>query len=195
MAVVALVGLALFGLLAFGWRALIQYRRTGDAGFRGFSREPIELVSGLGFVLAMICVVLGPVLDLTKALELIDVLSAPAFQVAGIVVFGVGLALTLLAQLQMGRSWRVGVDPNERTELVTHGVFGYVRNPIFSSMVLAFVGVALMVPNVVAWAAVALLIVGLEVQVRFVEEPYLARVHGDRYETYMRRAGRFLPRI
>jgi protein-S-isoprenylcysteine O-methyltransferase Ste14 len=40
---------------------------------------------------------------------------------------------------------------------------------------------------------VALLIVGIELQVRCIEEPYLSRVHGTSYQTYGARAGRFCP--
>jgi protein-S-isoprenylcysteine O-methyltransferase Ste14 len=36
----------------------------------------------------------------------------------------------------MGASWRIGVDPSERTDLVTGGAFALVRNPIFSAMLL-----------------------------------------------------------
>jgi protein-S-isoprenylcysteine O-methyltransferase Ste14 len=41
-----------------------------------------------------------------------------------------GLAGSLLAQLAMGDSWRIGVDESEKTELVTAGPFAVVRNPI-----------------------------------------------------------------
>ena len=44
-----------------------------------------------------------------------------------------------------------------------------------------------------AAAAALLLVVGIQLQVRLVEEPYLSRVHGVRYQAYAARAGRFLP--
>ena len=53
----------------------------------------------------------------------------------------------------MGDSWRIGVEESDRTELVTGGVFGLVRNPIYTGMIPAFVGIALLVPNPVALAA------------------------------------------
>jgi protein-S-isoprenylcysteine O-methyltransferase Ste14 len=94
----------------------------------------------------------------------------------------------------MGRSWRIGVDPGERTGLVTGGPFALVRNPIFSGMILTWVGLALMVPSVVALASVGVLIGSLELQTRVVEEPYLLRTHGERYAHYAKRVGRFMPR-
>ena len=40
----------------------------------------------------------------------------------------------------MGRSWRIGVEEGERTDLVTGGPFAIVRNPIYASMLPAFLG-------------------------------------------------------
>ncbi len=106
-----------------------------------------------------------------------------------------GIGLTLYAQLAMGDSWRIGVDPGERTELVTAGPFAVVRNPIFAAMIPTALGLALLVPSAVAIAGFAALVGALELQVRVVEEPYLARVHGDAYGAYAARVGRFAPGI
>jgi protein-S-isoprenylcysteine O-methyltransferase Ste14 len=38
-----------------------------------------------------------------------------------------------------------------------------------------------------------MLVVAIELQVRFVEEPYLVRTHGESYRAYCRRVGRFVP--
>jgi protein-S-isoprenylcysteine O-methyltransferase Ste14 len=87
------------------------------------------------------------------------------------------------------------VNVSERTALVTAGVFAWVRNPIFSSVLVASVGIALLLPNWWALAGVVVLVLGLELQVRSVEEPYLRRVHGDAYREYAARTGRFVPRV
>jgi hypothetical protein len=73
---------------------------------------------------------------------------------------------------------RIGVDPAERTSLVTTGVFAHVRNPVFTAMVLARLGVVLMVPTWVSAAALSTLVAAVQLQVRQVEEPYLRAVHG-----------------
>jgi len=65
----------------------------------------------------------------------------------GIVFYFLGLVVTLVAQVAMGRSWRIGVDESERTELITTGPFALVRNPIFSAMFLAFLGLVLLAPK------------------------------------------------
>ena len=93
----------------------------------------------------------------------------------------------------MGESWRIGVDEQERTELVTSGPFAVVRNPIFAAMLPASLGLALLVPNASRSSGSAALVLALEIQVRLVEEPYLLRVHGDAYRDYAARVGRFVP--
>jgi hypothetical protein len=55
---------------------------------------------------------------------------------------------------------------------VTSGAFNVVRNPIFSAMLVTAIGLALMVPNLIALAGVIALVVALELQVRGAEEPY-----------------------
>ena len=197
MGEVALGCYAVYGALALGLRSVIQIRRTGSTGFKGVSGSPgsLEWYAGILFVVAVVIGVLAPVLDVTDTLEPIAAIDGPGAHAAGLVLFGLGLAATLYAQLAMGESWRVGVDQNERTELVTGGPFAVVRNPIFAAMIPTFLGLTLMVPNVVAFAGFAALVLALEIQVRLVEEPYLRAAHGQAYTSYAARTGRFAPRV
>jgi protein-S-isoprenylcysteine O-methyltransferase Ste14 len=189
------LGLYLLALiLAFGLRSLVQWRRTGDTGLR-FDAGPAGSVrwwAKLSFIAALVLGLAGPVAA-HAGLDPIDVSDRPAVGVVGLVLAGVGVAATLLAQLNMGTSWRVGVDPAERTALVTAGAFGLVRNPIFTTMILTSCGLALAAPNAVSLVATAVLIISIQVQVRAVEEPYLRRTHGPAYTAYAARVGRFVP--
>ena len=47
---------------------------------------------------------------------------------------GLSLVIMLVAQAQMGLSWRIGIDEKNRTGLVTQGLFALSRNPIFLSL-------------------------------------------------------------
>jgi len=125
-----------------------------------------------------------------ETLEPIDALDRTAIQVAGAALAGAGIALTVMAQFAMGDSWRVGVDPDERTSLVTGGLFSIVRNPIYTGLVATFAGIALLAPNVLTIGGELLLIAAVELETRLLEEPYLARVHGREYTDY---CGRFVP--
>jgi protein-S-isoprenylcysteine O-methyltransferase Ste14 len=195
MAWTALVIYALYLALAFGVRTLIQWRRTGSTGFHGVGGTPgsAEWLAGAGFALALILGASAPVLALLDVVEPIATLDDARLHVLGLWLALAGIGLTFYAQGAMGTSWRIGVDESERTELVTTGPFALVRNPIFAAMIPTGLGLALLVPSVVALAGFAALVVALELQVRIVEEPYLLRVHGQRYAHYARRTGRFVP--
>ena len=186
-----------YGLLAFGVRTAVQYRRTGSTGLVGLSGRPgsAEWIGGVLFVVAIVLGVLGPALQLAGAVEPIDALDGEIGYAAGFGLYAGGVTTTLVAQFTMGDSWRIGVDQSERTELVTTGPFATVRNPIFAGMLPASLGLALLAPNVVAVAGFAALVVALEIQTRLVEEPYLLRTHGDAYAGYASRTGRFFPLV
>ena len=197
MPVVALVLFAVFGLLGFGWRSWLQHRRTGSTGFRGISGRigSVEWFAGVGFVLSMAVAVFAPALQLAGVLYPVGFLHAPWIQITGIALALVGIAATVYAQVDMGDSWRIGVDPSETTTLVRQGVFGIVRNPIFTAMLIFGLGIALVTPNVLAIVGLVLLVVTIEVQVRVVEEPYLSTTHGDAYRDYLAGVGRFVPGV
>jgi protein-S-isoprenylcysteine O-methyltransferase Ste14 len=197
MPALALALLALYGLLAFGVRIAVQLRRTGASGFnalRGLSGSR-AWVCGLSLALAAVLCLAGPVLQSTRALPSLHALDGELADVLGATLASLGIVLTVLAQFAMGDAWRIGVDPLERTELVAHGPFALVRNPIYAAMIPAFTGIALLAANIVTLAGAILLLVALELHTRLVEEPYLLGAHGERYASYAARVGRFLPGI
>ena len=195
MATLALVLYAVYLVLAFGLRTLIQLRRTGSSGFHGLGGRPgsAEWIAGVGFTVALLVGAAAPVLALLDVVEPIAALDITVVHAAGAVLAVTGIGATFYAQVAMGASWRIGVDPAERTQLVTTGPFALVRNPIFAAMLPTAVGLTLLVPSWVALVGFAGLVVALELQVRVVEEPYLRRIHGSAYATYAARVGRFVP--
>ncbi len=195
MADIAILGFWLFVALAFGLRSVVHYRRTGRTGFVGLSGAPgsMEWVGGALFAVALVTGGAAPVLQRAGVVEPLAVLDGRVTHVAGITLYALGLAGTLWAQFAMGDSWRIGVDAGARTALVAAGPFRWVRNPIFTAMLVATLGLVLLVPNVVALGALAILVAALEIQVRLVEEPYLVGVHSAHYRAYAARTGRFVP--
>jgi protein-S-isoprenylcysteine O-methyltransferase Ste14 len=195
IAAAALAFYLIYLALAFGLRTVIQLRSTGSSGFHGIGGEvgSATWLAGVGFVAALVLGVAAPVLALLDVVGPVDALDRRGLHAAGIALAAAGIVATLVAQVAMGTSWRIGVDPQERTALVTSGPFALVRNPIFAAMLPTALGLVLMVPSVVAILGLVALVVSLELQVRVVEEPYLRSVHGQRYAEYAGRVGRFLP--
>jgi protein-S-isoprenylcysteine O-methyltransferase Ste14 len=194
MTTAALVLYVVALVVLFGVRSWVQRRRTGSAGFHGVSGTPADAGwwGGVLFVAAIVLGLGGPLLAVTGVVPADPPL---AVQLLGLVVALAGFAATLAAQTGMGSSWRIGVDPSDRTELVTTGVFALVRNPIFTAMTVAQVGLVLLVPTWVSVLALVALVVAVQLQVRAVEEPYLREVHGSSYLAYASVAGRFVPAV
>jgi protein-S-isoprenylcysteine O-methyltransferase Ste14 len=191
----ALVLLVVFGLVTLVLRVVLQLLLTGSTGIKGISGRPgsLEWSAGVLFLCAIALTVAGAVLADRGTLEPIDALDGRAGHVAGAVLAIGGIAATAAAQLAMGEAWRIGVDPGERTRLVTGGPFAIVRNPIYAGMIPCLAGIALLVPTVLTIAGALLILLALELQTRLVEEPHLRRTHGDVYVEYAARVGRFLP--
>lgn len=188
---VALVLLVAFAALGFGWRTVVQVRRHGETGWR-FSRSGPDRVVGPALVVAFALLGVGPVAALAGAAPSTG--GWVAAVVGGALAVGAGI-LTVVAQVQMGASWRIGVEAGERTELVTGGLFARVRNPIFTGMLVFALGLALLVPNLPTVAGAVLAVVTIQAQVRLVEEPNLLAVHGDAYRRWAAATGRFLPGV
>jgi len=182
-------------ILAFGFRTVRQLRRTGRSGWVGVSREtgtPARW-GAAAFAGSLMVGVAALVLAVTG---IVPGWAGPGWlSLLGVVIAVAGVGVVWASQSAMGDSWRIGVDPGERTALVTGGVFGLARNPIFTGMIATQVGVVLMVPSWLTGLSLLLLVAGIEIQVRSVEEPYLTRVHGRRYREYAARVGRFVPGI
>jgi protein-S-isoprenylcysteine O-methyltransferase Ste14 len=188
--------LVVYLVFAFGVRVAVALRTTGRTGIAGLGgAPPLELLGGGLFAAALAMGSANPVLVLADMLDPIEGLETDLLRAIGFALCGVGIAGTFLAQMAMGASWRIGVDESERTELVTGGVFALCRNPIYTFMVVAWVGFALLVPTWLSLASIPAGIVAFEVQVRLVEEPFLLRAHGDPYRAWASRIGRFLPGI
>jgi protein-S-isoprenylcysteine O-methyltransferase Ste14 len=189
--------LVAFAVFTFGVRIAIQLRRTGKTGLIGLREGAgaADWGSGVLFVGGMAMGAASPVLVLGDHLDPIGALDVDLLHVIGIVLAVAGGLSVFGSQLGMGESWRIGVRDEERTALVTLGWFALCRNPIYTSMIVGWLGIALLVPTWLGIAAVPVIATGLEIQVRFVEEPYLMRTHGDEYRAYASRVGRFLPGI
>ena len=195
MQTAALVLYAAGLLAAFGLRTVWQLRRTGRSGWVGVSRRggPAARMGAALFGAALLAGLFGVLAPAVGAVQVVSAGPGPAG--VGLALTVAGLVVVLVSQAQMGVSWRIGVDPGERTSLVTGGVFGWTRNPVFTGMVMVQVGVAFMVPSWWSMVAVLLLVAAVQLQVRVVEEPYLRRVHGRVYRGYAARVGRFVPGV
>lgn len=104
--------------------------------------------------------------------------------------FALGTILMIWALVLLRlRSFR----PTEKDTLVDRGLFAYIRHPIYSGLLLDFIGLILMRPTVPVLVAGALGWIFVFVQARFEELDLVERI--PPYQDYMRRVAGFLPRF
>lgn len=77
--------------------------------------------------------------------------------------------------------------------LVTTGVYAWVRNPIYSAILLACTGILLFADNFWLLILPPVYWLWMTVLMKQTEEKWLARLHGEEYAVYCRRVNRCIP--
>ena len=190
------VYLLTFFVIAFAWRSYLVWKRTGINPYVvGRSERPIDFVENLYPIPTVVIAVITTVYAIAPGWYWIATpivwLDLVYVKVAGLALMGAALLWTATAQIHMGSSWRIGIDPANKTELVGKGLFGISRNPVFVGMRSALWGFFLTLPSAFSLAAVVMADVLIQVQVR-IEEEFLRGVHGEAYAGYRSRVRRWL---
>jgi len=110
-----------------------------------------------------------------------------------VVILAVGLAATLLCWKRMGKSWRMGINPEEKTQLIVSGPYAWIRHPIYAIQSLMLLASAALLPSPLMLISCLLMLTFLQWEARR-EEKYLVVHHGQSYADYRRQTGGFLPR-
>jgi protein-S-isoprenylcysteine O-methyltransferase Ste14 len=117
----------------------------------------------------------------------------PLLCALGIVLVVAGYAGTLWCYVAMGNAWRMGVNRAEKPALVTRGPYGFVRHPIYLFQVMMVAAIPLLLPSVLALAALAIHLVCVRTKAAD-EESHLRTLLGPPYAAYCARTGSWLPR-
>lgn len=112
----------------------------------------------------------------------------------GAAVAFLGLLLALWARVVLGGNWSGQVTFKENHELVRRGPYAHVRHPIYSAILLMFVGNAISVGTWGALIGLPLILLGVQLKLR--QEEALMREHfPDEYATYRAQVGALVPRL
>jgi protein-S-isoprenylcysteine O-methyltransferase Ste14 len=125
--------------------------------------------------------------------------DAPLF--SSIIAQWIGVAVALFCLLatrvcwkRMGKSWRMGIDPGEKTVLIFTGPYAYVRHPIYALSSLMMIATVIVLPSPIMISIAVLHLLLLQWEARR-EERNLSRIHGQQYDQYCSRVGRFIPML
>jgi protein-S-isoprenylcysteine O-methyltransferase Ste14 len=102
-----------------------------------------------------------------------------------------GLLLLLWSLVSFGTSFRVGIDVDKPDQLVTTGVYGLSRNPIYVAFVTILLGEFLIFPNwiLLVYLGAATWLIHRQV---LREEDFMQKQYGEQYLAYSRHVRRYL---
>lgn len=113
-------------------------------------------------------------------------------RIVGIILGVISIIFFALATITMKNSWRVGI-PEEKTSLITNGIYKWSRNPAFVGFDLLYCSICLIFCNILLvivsiWAAVMLHLQILQ------EEAHMHNMFGEEYDDYKKHTLRYFGR-
>ncbi len=119
------------------------------------------------------------------------VVSNAVLQGVGLGLFLSGLGLAVWARFYLGRNWGTPMSEKVDAELVTTGPYRYVRNPIYSGLILAAIGTAVAVTWY--WLLAAVFMGAYFTYSAIVEERIMERLFPNDYPAYKRSTKMLIP--
>jgi protein-S-isoprenylcysteine O-methyltransferase Ste14 len=183
-----LIGFVLPSVLVYRHTGINPLRHPTDDTVRGYVEKTLR---GNALLIP-----LAVFLDATNSsahgsFGTITELQQPWLHLLGWFMLLLSLVWLLIAQVNMGSSWRIGIDTKNSTPLVTTGLFKLSRNPIFLAIRVNMVGLFFVTPNALTLTITVSCELLIEIQVRL-EEAHLRTLHAENYTLYAARVRRWL---
>ena len=150
---------------------------------------PILGVGPLYVITIILMTVISIILSVTRFIPVITFTNMRwIFILIGILCFAIGITLWLRAVI---------IDKLDthiiKNELVTTGVYAYVRNPVYSAFMFVCTGVLLIYGNLILLLLPIIYWVFMTVLMKSTEEKWLEDLYGQEYIQYLQRVNRCIP--
>lgn len=179
------------------WIQARRVRRSIGRSPNVAPRGPKERLLWLGWFLVVLSWLGQPFLARDRSalpgLSLYPVVAPVVSLTAGLGLLIAGYAATLWCYAAMGAGWRMGINPGEKTALVTRGPYRRVRHPIYLFQIVMLLGVWLLLPTALFIGVILLHLICVWIKAAD-EESYLLGLHGEVYRDYLAHTGRLWPR-
>ncbi|MDH5476002.1 MAG: isoprenylcysteine carboxylmethyltransferase family protein [Cyclobacteriaceae bacterium] len=178
----------IFFIIAFAVRNIKTYVSIK----KSIKGKSIKLTLSVLFSTIIYCLILLRLtfFDPNWILE-IDLSEYRLINLVGLIFVSAGFVLGILALIAMKNSWRVGIKYDQKTDLVTTGIYRISRNPYFLSYDILILGYILIFPSLIMLAFYIALVIIFHTMI-LEEEKYLLNVHGKDYINYKKKVNRYL---
>jgi protein-S-isoprenylcysteine O-methyltransferase Ste14 len=129
------------------------------------------------------------VLDIT----IIDLKIPPKVKGAAFIISGIGALVFMIAMLQLNKNLSPFPTPKSNAQLIQNGLYKYVRHPIYTGILLSFMGYAIYVASLYKLIITILLLFVFIVKSIYEEKKLIG--HFNNYVSYKKKTGRFFPKL
>lgn len=152
----------------------------------------IEVLMKVATLLTPLVEVICILLEGTEEADILGFVQLPlGLKIAGIALCVLGDAVFITSVLTMKDSWRAGIPTEDKTELVTDGIYQWSRNPAFLGFDLVYIGIMFMYCNFWLYVVTVFAIIMFHLQIVNVEEDFLQAAFGQSYLDYKKKVCRY----
>ena len=112
----------------------------------------------------------------------------------GLLLTALGVGISIWARLSLGANWSGMVTLKQNHELIRKGLYRWIRHPIYTGILLGFIGTALIESHARGWLGFAISLLSFYFKARR-EENFLKQEFGEGFEEHLRQTGMFLPKL
>lgn len=117
-----------------------------------------------------------------------DILS-----VIGLIVYFFTVAMLVFSRINLGKQATGILVIRDTHELITNGIYKYVRHPIYGSAIFGIVGFILITQSVLVSMVSCIVYFKILNDRAIYEEELLIKEFGDEYKEYMKKSKKFIP--
>jgi protein-S-isoprenylcysteine O-methyltransferase Ste14 len=166
---------------------LIVWLVSGVGTYKNISNYGRSSWLRLGAAVILVAVLSLPGLNPFSEIRL----SGAVVQLLGVVFTALGIAFATWARMSLGKNWGMPMTIKENPELVSSGPYAYVRHPIYTGIIFALIGTALVTGLAAAVALVFFTAYFLYSAKQ--EEAQMLKEFPDTYPGYMRQTKMLIP--
>ncbi|MFX1394426.1 MAG: methyltransferase family protein [Promethearchaeota archaeon] len=124
----------------------------------------------------------------------ISILDNDLIKIIAMNIMCFAFILIILFITNVGESIKNEVISGEKSQLITSGIYRYIRHPVYTAFILGVLGTFLIIPNLLMFLFLLFTVIIMYGH-SHEEEKILKEMYGSEYEEYRKKAGRFLPKL
>jgi len=114
--------------------------------------------------------------------------------VIGLIIAIIGAIIACSSRYRLGKNWSLSVQKKESHQLIKKGIYKIIRHPIYTGLLLLFIGNAIIVGDYRAIIAVLIVFASFWFKLKK-EEKLLTETFGTEYEEYKNQTKALIPYV